>query len=56
MPPERLRALPGYDPDVQKNRGEAREITQRLGYGPDNPLAVKWRPATFRSTEIRQSC
>jgi peptide/nickel transport system substrate-binding protein len=41
MPPERLRALPGYDPDVQKNRGEAREIMQRLGYGPDNPLAVK---------------
>ena len=39
MPPERLRALPGYDPDVQKNRGEAREIMQRLGYGPDNPLA-----------------
>ena len=41
MPPDRLRALPGYDPDVQKNRGEAREIMQRLGYGPDNPLAVK---------------
>ena len=41
MPPERLRALPGYDPDVQKNRGKAREIMQRLGYGPDNPLAVK---------------
>ena len=41
MPPERLRALPGYDPDVQRNRGEAREIMQRLGYGPDNPLAVK---------------
>jgi peptide/nickel transport system substrate-binding protein len=33
--------LPGYDPDVQKNRGEAREIMQRLGYGPDHPLAVK---------------
>jgi peptide/nickel transport system substrate-binding protein len=41
MPPERLRSLPGYDPDVQKNRSEAREIMQRLGYGPDNPLAVK---------------
>ena len=36
-----LRTLPGYDPDVQKNRAEAREIMQRLGYGPDNPLAVK---------------
>ena len=41
IPPERLRALPGYDTDVQKNRGEARGIMQRLGYGPDNPLAVK---------------
>jgi peptide/nickel transport system substrate-binding protein len=41
MPPERLRTLPGYDPDVQKNRTEAREIMQRLGYGPNNPLTVK---------------
>jgi peptide/nickel transport system substrate-binding protein len=41
MPPERLRSLPGYDPDVQQNRGEARKIMQRLGYGPNNPLAVK---------------
>jgi peptide/nickel transport system substrate-binding protein len=41
MPPDRLRTLPGYDPDVQKNRGEAREIMRRLGYGPDHPLAVK---------------
>jgi peptide/nickel transport system substrate-binding protein len=41
MPPDRLRSLPGYGPGVQKNRSEAREIMQRLGYGPDNPLAVK---------------
>jgi peptide/nickel transport system substrate-binding protein len=41
MPPDRLRALPGYDPDVKKNRAEAREIMQRLSYGPDHPLAVK---------------
>jgi peptide/nickel transport system substrate-binding protein len=41
MPPERLRSLPGYDPDVQENRGEARKIMQRLGYGPNNPLTVK---------------
>jgi peptide/nickel transport system substrate-binding protein len=41
MPPERLRSLPGYDPDVQENRGEARKIMQRLGYGPNNSLAVK---------------
>ena len=36
-----LETLPGYDPDVQKNRAEAREIMQKLGYGPDNRLAVK---------------
>jgi len=41
MPPDRLKTLPGYDPDVQNNRREAREIMQRLGYGPDHPLAVK---------------
>jgi peptide/nickel transport system substrate-binding protein len=41
MPLERLRALPGYDPDVQKNRAEARKLMQQHGYGPDNPLAVK---------------
>jgi peptide/nickel transport system substrate-binding protein len=41
MPPEVLRKLPGYDPDVEKNRTEAREIMQKLGYGPDNRLALK---------------
>jgi peptide/nickel transport system substrate-binding protein len=41
MPPERLKLLPGYDPDVQRNRKEGREIMAHLGYGPDNPLAVK---------------
>jgi peptide/nickel transport system substrate-binding protein len=41
MPPDVLTALPGYDPDVQKNRSEARAIMQKLGYGPDNRLALK---------------
>jgi peptide/nickel transport system substrate-binding protein len=41
MPPEILRALPGYDPDVQKNRAEARYIMEQLGYGPGNRLKVK---------------
>ena len=35
------RALPGYDPDVAKNRAEAREIMEKLGYGPDKRLEVK---------------
>jgi peptide/nickel transport system substrate-binding protein len=41
MPPEMLRTLPGYDPDVQKNRAEARQIMNGLGYGPDHRLPIK---------------
>ena len=41
MPPDMLRTLPGYDPDVQKNRADARQIMERLGYGPDRRLKVK---------------
>ena len=41
MPPEMLETLPGYGPDVEKNRDEARAIMQKLGYGPDKPLNVK---------------
>jgi peptide/nickel transport system substrate-binding protein len=41
MPPELLRTIPGYDPDVQKNRSEARKIMETLGYGSDKRLAIK---------------
>jgi peptide/nickel transport system substrate-binding protein len=41
MPPEVLKALPGYDPDVQKNRAEARRIMEELGYGSANRLKLK---------------
>jgi len=41
MPKDVLETLPGYDPDVQKNRTEARGIMQKLGYGPDKRLKVK---------------
>jgi len=40
MPADLLKTLPGYDPDVEKNRAQAREIMQKLGYGPDKHLAV----------------
>jgi peptide/nickel transport system substrate-binding protein len=40
MPPEILQTLPGYGPDVAKNRAEARETMQKLGYGPDKRLSV----------------
>ena len=41
MPPEILKTLPGYDPDVEKNRAEARQIMEKLGYGPDDRLKIK---------------
>jgi peptide/nickel transport system substrate-binding protein len=41
MPPDLLKQLPGYDPDVQKNRAQARQIMEKLGYGPGNTLKIK---------------
>ena len=41
MPPEMLRTLPGYDPDVPKNRAEGRRIMEKLGYRPDKRLEIK---------------
>ena len=41
MPQDIRRMLPGYDPDVRKNRSEARQIMEKLGYGPDKRLALK---------------
>ena len=41
MPPDLLKQLPGYDPDVQKNRAEASQIMRQLRYGPDNRLKIK---------------
>jgi peptide/nickel transport system substrate-binding protein len=41
LTPDVLQTLPGYGPDVAKNRAEGRAMMQKLGYGPDNRLAVK---------------
>ena len=41
MPLQMVEALPGYGPDVQKNRSEARRIMHALGYGPEKRLAIK---------------
>ena len=40
MPADMLKTLPGYDPDIQKNRAQARQIMEKLGYGPDKRLGV----------------
>jgi peptide/nickel transport system substrate-binding protein len=63
MPPDVLKTLPGYDPDVQKNRAEARKIMAKLGYGPDKPLVTKlstrdipsWRqPAVLLNSQLKE--
>src|SRR5712691_706915 len=41
MPPDQVAKLPGYDPDVQKSRQEARQLMQKAGYGDDNRLKIK---------------
>jgi peptide/nickel transport system substrate-binding protein len=41
MPSDMLKTFPGYDPDVAKNRAEARKIMAALGYGPDKRIATK---------------
>ena len=41
MPPDLLAMLPGYAADVQQNRAQARQIMQKLGYGPNRRLKIK---------------
>ena len=41
MPVDMLESLPGYGPDVQKNRAEARDLMKKLGYGPEKRLPLK---------------
>jgi peptide/nickel transport system substrate-binding protein len=41
MPKEMLETIPGYGPDVDANRAQARKLMQKAGYGPDKHLQVK---------------
>jgi len=55
MPPDMLKILPGYDPDVSKNRAQARRIMEQLGYGQDNRIRVKMavrNAAVFRDPAV----
>jgi len=36
MPKEMLESIPGYGPDINANREEARKLMQKAGYGPDS--------------------
>ncbi len=63
MPPEILKTMPGYDPDVENNRAEAKKIMEKLGYGPAHHLVTKistrnipsWRdPAVLLSSQLKE--
>jgi peptide/nickel transport system substrate-binding protein len=41
MPKEMLETIPGYGPDINTNREQARKLMQKAGYGPDKHLPVK---------------
>ncbi|HXP04382.1 MAG TPA: ABC transporter substrate-binding protein [Stellaceae bacterium] len=41
LPPDMLASLPGYGPDIEKSRAQARELMEKHGYGPNNRLTVK---------------
>ena len=41
MSPKQVAQLPGYEPDVQKRRDEARKLMQKLGFSTDNRLKIK---------------
>ena len=41
LPPNILATIPGYGPDVGKNREEARKLMQKAGYGPGKRLKIK---------------
>jgi peptide/nickel transport system substrate-binding protein len=55
MPEEMLQTLPGYNPDIAKNRAEARKIMEKLGYGPNKRMEVKVSTrnvASFRNPAV----
>ena len=41
MPKAMLETIPGYGPDVAKNRAEARAIMEKLGYGAGKRLSIR---------------
>ena len=41
LPPEILKTMPGYGPDVEANRAAARKLMEKAGYGPRKRLPVQ---------------
>jgi peptide/nickel transport system substrate-binding protein len=41
LTPAILKTIPGYGPDVAKNRAEARKLMEKAGYGPNHHLEIK---------------
>ncbi len=55
LPPDKLRELPGYGPDVAANRTRARQMVAKLGYGPEKHLPIKLLTrdiATYRNPAV----
>jgi peptide/nickel transport system substrate-binding protein len=55
LPADILKTIPGYGTDVQKNRAEARQIMEKLGYGPGKRLKIKASTrnlATYRDPAV----
>jgi peptide/nickel transport system substrate-binding protein len=53
LPPELLKSLPGYDPDVMTSRAEARRLMAAHGYGPERRMTLK--VSTRNLPEFRDS-
>jgi peptide/nickel transport system substrate-binding protein len=41
LPADELASVPGYGPDIEKNREQARAIMKKLGWGPDKHMPLK---------------
>jgi peptide/nickel transport system substrate-binding protein len=55
LPAEVLQTLPGYDPDVRTSRAEARQIMEKLGYGPERKLDIRVSMRDISYSGIRRS-
>jgi len=52
---EDLATIPGYGPDLEKRREEARKLMREAGYGPDKPLTIVLSTrdvARYRDTSV----